>query len=67
MKVLFGGAEFGKNNEIVQAFTNALHDLEHGPGPNNEIRKTLDNAAHDIVHGPGPNNEIRKLGKALGF
>ncbi|RWL78691.1 MAG: hypothetical protein EOR69_26665 [Mesorhizobium sp.] len=67
LKVLFGGAEFGKNNEIVKAFTNMLHDLEHGPGPNNEIRKTLDNAAHDIVHGPGPNNEIRKLAKRLGF
>ncbi|MCP3419512.1 hypothetical protein NLM16_35945 [Bradyrhizobium brasilense] len=67
MKVLFGGAEFGKNNEIVKAFTNALHDLEHGPGPNNDIVRNLDNAKHDLEHGPGPNNEIRKLGRRLGL
>ncbi|MGY4497815.1 hypothetical protein ACVWYH_001742 [Bradyrhizobium sp. GM24.11] len=67
MKVLFGGAEFGKNNEIVKAFTNALHDLEHGLGPNNDIVRNLDNAKHDLEHGPGPNNEIRKLGRRLGL
>jgi hypothetical protein len=67
MKVLFGGAEFGKNNEIIKAFTNALHDLQHGPGPNNEVVKDLNNAKHDLEHGPGPNNEIRKFGKRLGF
>jgi hypothetical protein len=58
MKVLFGGAEFGKNNEIVKAFTNMLHDLEHGPGPNNDIVRNLNNSKHDIEHGPGPNNDV---------
>lgn len=67
MKVLFGGIEFGKNNEFVKAITNAIHDITQGPGPNNEITKNLNNAKHDLEHGPGPNNEIVKLGKRLGL
>jgi hypothetical protein len=58
MKVLFGGVEFGKNNEIVKAFTNMLHDLQHGPGPNNDITRNLGNVVHDLQHGPGPNNDL---------
>lgn len=37
MKVLFGGIEFGKNNEFVKAIANAIHDITKGPGPNNDI------------------------------
>lgn len=58
MKVLFGGVEFGKNNEIVKAFTNMLHDLQHGPGPNNDIVRHLNNVGNDIKHGPGDHNDV---------
>ncbi len=58
MKVLFGGIEFGGNNEIVKFFRNALHDLTQGPGPNNEVVKALNNAGKDLTQGPGPNNDL---------
>ncbi|WP_027535414.1 hypothetical protein [Bradyrhizobium sp. WSM3983] len=71
MKVLFGGLEFGKNNEFVKIVTNAIHDILHGPGPSNDLRKAGETIAHDVVHGPGPNNDITGkngwMRKRLGF
>ena len=37
MKVLFGGLEFGKNNEFVRRLGDIIHDVVHGPGPSNDL------------------------------
>jgi hypothetical protein len=65
MKVLFGGLEFGKNNELVKAVTNIIHDVLHGPGRSNDlvgpdgfVAKKTGDIAHDILHGPGPSNDL---------
>jgi hypothetical protein len=47
-----GGSCFGKNNTIVQFYTNEFHDLLHGPGANNDIRVAWEKLQANLSGGP---------------
>jgi hypothetical protein len=75
---LNGGSCFGKNNTIVQFYTNEFHDLLHGVGANNDIRVALNKLEANFSGGPdsvinkpeqifgGSNSLFRNPGQILG-
>jgi uncharacterized membrane protein len=63
-----GNGCFGRNNFIIENYTNAWKDVTKGPGPNNDLVgqdgaliTAARNAWNDVTEGPGPNNEVCKL------